>query len=266
MSVQETQLVIRGRSIREDQDGLICLDDIWALSGEPRTRRPKHWRTGARTLISELLSKVRNSDRKAKITERSVIYANRGRTSSGTYAHALLAVAYAAYLSPKLKLEVLEVWLRYRKGDAALADEILERASSEDNLRVANRAMGRVKRRGFTDTLQRHGVVTYGYGICTDAIYVEILGAPTKNLKANLNLPKKANLRDNLDSSQLAFVAAAEALATDRIEEEDPHGNYACARASQRSARFIREAIERDKMDRQRSMLPKGSPPTPRSP
>jgi len=144
--VKEGQLVIRGRSIREDQNGLICLDDIWALSGASDTRRPKHWRTGVKDLISAVFSKVRKSDRMDNISIRSIIYAERGKFSTGTYAHPLLAVAYAAYLHPKLKVEVLEVWMRYRQGDATLADDVLDRASPEANRWAAVRAMARTKR------------------------------------------------------------------------------------------------------------------------
>jgi len=50
-------------------------------------------------------------------------------TNGGTYAHPILACAYAGYLSPELEIEVREIWLRYRAGDATLADEVLARAS-----------------------------------------------------------------------------------------------------------------------------------------
>ncbi|SRR5579883_238219 len=53
------------------------------------------------------------------------------------------AAAYAGYLSPKLELEVREVWLRYGSDDATLADEILQRATAEENRWAGARAISR---------------------------------------------------------------------------------------------------------------------------
>jgi hypothetical protein len=172
-----------------------------------------------------------------------------------TYAHPILAAAYGGFLSPKLEIEVREIWLRYRKADAALADEILQRASAEDNKRVAIRAMSRVRRVRYTDTLQDHGVKGFGYAKCTNEIYLQLLNGTAGRIRAQRNLAKKANIRDHLETDELSFVMAAESLASGRIEEEQRFGNNDCAEASGRSAGFIREAIERDKKDRQPRLI-----------
>ena len=75
-----------------------------------------------------------------------------------THAHIVLAQAYAEYLDADLAVEVREVFLRYRAADASLADDILERASLEDNRHTVARALGRVTRGRFTDVLNGHGV------------------------------------------------------------------------------------------------------------
>lgn len=254
---EENQIILRGKAIREDVDGLLCLDDIWELARAKTTRAPKIWRVKPSTkrLEEELLKKVTKSALIEKKSIKTVIYAKRGRGNKGTYAHPVLAAAYAGYLSPKLKIEVLEVWLRYRSGDATLADEILQRASAADNQWASVRAMARAKRVGYTDTLRDHGVNGHGYPRCTNAVYQEILDGTASQIKTAMGLPKKASIRDNLDTDTLSFVMAAEVLATGRINEEDCRGNDECAKASARSASFIREAIERDKKDRQPRMI-----------
>lgn len=66
--------------------------------------------------------------------------------------------ACAGYLSPKLEVEVREVWLRCRSGDASLADEILEKASPEVNEWAGIRALSRSTRNKHTPILHSHGV------------------------------------------------------------------------------------------------------------
>jgi len=190
-----------------------------------------------------------------------VVYAKRGRGNKGTYAHPILAAAYAGYLSTKLEIEVREVWLRYRKADATLADDILQRATPKDNEWAAVRAMARAKRVSYTDTLRDHGVQGWGYSTCTNAVYRQILGGTAAQVRAERGIPKK-NLRDHLGTDELSFVMAAEVLASDRIEEEERFGSHDCADASSRSAGFIRQAIERDKMDRQKRLGLNAQSPT----
>lgn len=64
-----------------------------------------------------------------------------------------MAAAYAGYLDPNLEVEIREVWLRYRAGDATLADEILQRASAEANHWAGMRALPKVDQTvGSADT------------------------------------------------------------------------------------------------------------------
>lgn len=165
-----------------------------------------------------------------------------------------LALAYAEYLNPKLGLEVREVFLRYKAGDPTLADEVLERASPEANEWAARRAIGRAERRRFTDTLRDHGVTGPGYGMATNAQYVALFGKTAKQIKAERDISASAALRDKLETSELVYIAAAEHLGGDRIREEECRGNRECSKAAERSASFIREAIERDKADRKRRL------------
>jgi hypothetical protein len=94
-----------------------------------------------------------------------------------------------------------------------------------------------------------------GYPACTNAIYREVLGASALELRKRRGFPTKANIRNSLDLLELSGVIASEALATDRIEDENRRGDGECLEASRRSAGFIREAFERDRADRNRKRL-----------
>jgi hypothetical protein len=250
-------LILRGSTITEDAYGNLLLDDLWNLAKAKHGKLPKFWRTNAvaKQLITELQKKVTKTNLKTNIKATPVIYAKQGRGNAGTYAHPILAAAYAGYLSPKLEIEVREIWLRYRAGDATLADEILQRATAEANLWAGTRAVSRGQRVAYTDVLKAHGVEGRGYMNCTEAVYLNLLGGKSYELREQKGLPAKTNLREKFDVAELSFVMAAEALSAERIEEEDRRGNVECERATSRSARSIRRAIEEDRRDRQRSLV-----------
>lgn len=246
------ELTIRGHAISQDERGWINLDDLWSVADAASTKRPAAWRVGkaATSLIRALAEKIGISDNKPQSPADPVIYAKPGRGNKGTFAHPVLAAAYAGYLSPALEVEVREVWLRYRAGDATLADDILQRASAEANHWAGVRALARSNRVKYTDVLKAHGVVDRGYMECTEATYECLLGAPSWKLRAQRNLPKKTNMRDHLKAEELSFVMAAEALAAERIVDEGRHGNIGCREASALGASAIRSAIEADRRNR----------------
>jgi hypothetical protein len=246
-------LVIRGARIFEDINGHICLDDLWRAAKANPSKAPSKWRRSrlAKALIAELEKKIKISSLKENKPVAPSIYAHRGRGLTGTFAHPILAAAYAGYLSPKLELEVRDIWLRYRSGDATLADEILQRATAEENRWAGARAISRSQRVAYTDTLKKHHVTGQGYMHCTEAVYTKLLGGRSHQIRANRGLEPMANIRDNLSVAELSFVMAAEALAAERIEQEIRIGNDECIDASATSASAIRGAIEADRKNRQ---------------
>ncbi len=176
--IEARSVVIRGSRIQEDVFGHLCLDDLWKAAKAKESKAPSKWRLSrmAQALIQELEKKIQISSLKENKPVAPSLYAKRGRGSTGTFAHPILAAAYAGYLSPKLELEVREVWLRYRSGDATLADEILERATAEENRWAGARALSRGQRVSYTDTLKSHYVTGRGYMDCTEAVYLRLLG------------------------------------------------------------------------------------------
>jgi hypothetical protein len=241
-------MTIKGRIIREDVNGFICLDDVCELASAAYTKQPRFWRRSEeiKTLEKALLSIVRNSHNSKERLLDSVIYARRGRFGA-TFAHPVLAAKYAGYLSADLEIEVRQVWLRYRAGDPTLADEILERASDEGNRWVANRAITRVVRRKHTDVLQEHGVSGPGFGRCTNATYRGLWAKTARQIQ----LERRTKVtRDGLEGIELAQVALSEGMATDRITEERCWGDSECAEANFTTANFVREAMERERASR----------------
>jgi hypothetical protein len=254
---EQTFPVIRGRAIRVDAEGLICLNDIWQAAGYRKHMRPNDWRRLDITtqLTFAVLERITGQNRNwSKADFRRVIYADRG-ANGGTYADVRLALAYAEYLNPKLALEVREVFLRYKAADATLADDILERAGPEANEWAGTRALSRSVRSRYTDTLRDHGAVGKDYAACTNTLYNVLFDASAAKLKEQRGLAKKANLRDAMKASELVYVMAGETLSTERIEEQRSQGGEECRVATSRSARFIREAIDADRKDRKEPRL-----------
>lgn len=256
MAADDTDLVLRGRSIRVDEDGFVSLNDIYAVSGLRKKRVPYEWQRlpSTQELMIALHERITGKSRNSDFRTSRVFRAGAG-AKGGSWAHPILAAAYAGYLSPKLEVEMKEVWLRYKAGDATLADDILQRATEEQNEWAGVRALGRVKRLEFTKTLSTHGVDGFGFATCTDAVYKAILDGTAKQLKVARDLPAKANLRDNLSKDDLVFVMAAEVMARRRIEDENPWGNSPCAAATRRSAERLRAAIDEDRRDSQKPLL-----------
>jgi hypothetical protein len=252
------ELVIRGRTVRADENGLVSLNDIWEAAGFSKNQKPHDWSRLATTqkLIEAVL--VRNTGKSrnwAKSDYTSTIYLKRGQ-GGGTFVDVRLALAYAEYLNPKLALEVREVFLRYKVADATLADDILERAAPEANEWAGVRALTRSTRNKHTAILQDHGVsAPIDFAKITNETYIALFDKPAKSLKAARGLKKNDNLRDKMGLSDLTYIMAAESLANERIEETNPIGATRCQIAVRTSATFIREAIEKDRASRTGSIF-----------
>jgi hypothetical protein len=168
------------------------------------------------------------------------------------YAHPVLACVFAGHISPKLEVEVREVWPRYRAADPTLADEALERATPEANLWVASRAEARAIRVGYAATLRDHDVRGRGYQDCTDEAYLKLFDGPAWQLRKRRGLPAGTDLRDKFDIVELSGIELTEALATQRITVEDSRGNTECKEATGRTAANVRYAIDLEMRDRKK--------------
>lgn len=144
---------------------------------------------------------------------KSVIYSVRGQ-GAGTWAHENVALGYAAYLFPDLAVEIRDVFLRYKRGDESLFEEIREnKAKKEATHHELHRLVGKEVRKRFTKTLDEHGVKKpFEYALCTNEVYKPLLGGTAKQVKEKRGLHPKANLRDNMSLRELAYTMASRRL------------------------------------------------------
>jgi KilA-N domain len=132
------------------------------------------------------------------------VYCVKNGRGGGIWADPIIALAYAKYLSPTLHYEVNEVFLRFKAGDARLADDILQRAPAADNEWAGVRALSRGKRNDFTRTLSAHEVnQPIEFARVTNETYTALLGKTARQLKADKGLSKNASLRDAMSTSEL---------------------------------------------------------------
>lgn len=106
----KTLPVICGVDITTDDEGRFNLNTLHKASGGRDAKRPKAWLVTkqAQELIEEL--------RQNPAFGEEVIKVVKGGTSSGTFAHELLAVEYAGWISPAFRLQVNQTFLDFKSG------------------------------------------------------------------------------------------------------------------------------------------------------
>lgn len=251
---ESNPLKVRGRAVRRDERGYVCVTDIHQAAGFTKNQRPTDYirLPTVMKMVTELHHQLVGKSHQFKMSN---VWSSKSGPDGGTFAHPVLALAYAEYLSPKLAIEVREVFLRFKAADPVLADEILDRASPEANEWAARRAMGRVVRNEYTRELDQRGVTGWQFGTCTNETYKGLFDQTAKQLKSARSLPEKANLRDKMSMKELAFVAASEALAIERMQDEMAADFTGCRRATAKASGAIRAAIDADRSDRKPRML-----------
>lgn len=99
-------------SIGIDEHGRMCLNDLHRASGEGEKKSPNRWtRLGStKALIVKLQS----------TTPYMASETSPHGESPSTYAHELLAVSYAGWISPSFQLDVNQAFLDSRRQDATM--------------------------------------------------------------------------------------------------------------------------------------------------
>lgn len=238
--------VLRAKAVRMDAGGLFCLNDIWTAAGAPTSQRLAGWlRSATAQRIAGALAKRVAREPHSGLPPQ-IMSTSKG-VNGVTFAHFVVAVAYAEYLDVDLAVEAREVFLRKRTADASLVEDVLECAKLEGNRQGAARALGRVSRGKFTDVLQAHGVVQPYFAFCTDTVYRTIFGKPAAALKKALGVPAGGSLRDAMSVTDLTAVAFAESLSADRIGAADCQGGPACQKATGAASRSVRHVLDAEK-------------------
>jgi hypothetical protein len=151
----------------------------------------------------------------------------------------------------KYREQAAELFSRFLDDPASVASAAVERMSDEERDRLEARLKGKRTRHVFTDVLKDHGVVQVGYGNCTNAVYVQILGATARQLKVGIaatkNLPvQRVNPRDHFSVQQLGDVETAERIAAGQIRRQSAHGNTAVEHVVLHSAAYTRRLLDGD--------------------
>jgi len=251
-------LLFKKTKIRVDENGLVNLNDIYDAAGFTKNRTPNDWMALPSTQKEVTALLVRNTGKSgvlAKNDIKSVYYAKQGK-GGGTWAHENLALGYASYLSPKLAVEIRDIFLRYKSGDESLIPEIKANKAKRESAVDEHRLIGKRVRKGYTDTLKERGVSKgYEYANCTNETYKAVFGGTAKELKQAKGLHEKANLRDNMSTRELAYTMASEALAVERIEDQDATGYGSLKIETRLAGQSIKAALEGDRQNRQAKLV-----------
>jgi len=106
--------VVAGIEIAVDEYGRFNLNAIHRASGLGKHKSPNKWleNASAKELLAELDAQTPNSG----LAQKSLNVVKGGK-SPGTFAHELLAISYAGWISPAFQLKVNQVFMDYRTGN-----------------------------------------------------------------------------------------------------------------------------------------------------
>jgi hypothetical protein len=93
-------------TIQVDEKGFICLTDMARFFP---SKRIDNWQRLDST--KELIKKVNEVLNTSKVSDLKSVYAKRGKYKSGTFAHELIAMDFATWLSVEFKLKVYQTYL-----------------------------------------------------------------------------------------------------------------------------------------------------------
>lgn len=102
--------VICDVEITTDAEGRFNLNSLHKASGGRDAKRPKAW------LATKQAQELVNELRQNPAFGGNVIKVTRGGTTAGTFAHELLAIEYAGWISPSFRLQVNQTFLDYKTG------------------------------------------------------------------------------------------------------------------------------------------------------
>jgi phage antirepressor YoqD-like protein len=127
--------VIAGVEIIIDDQNRFNLNALHKASGLGNTKRPSIWL--ANQLTIELIQQLESQSQNSGLAQKP-INSIKGGSRSGTFAHELLAISYAMWVSPKFHLQVIQVFFDYKNGNLKPAHPV--QMSRLDILQLAMQA------------------------------------------------------------------------------------------------------------------------------
>lgn len=110
-SIEASHPVVAGHEITTDEHGRFNLNAIHRASEKGSHKLPSQW--SRRRDTQELIAELKSQRADLHFEPLSAV---RGGAYPGTYAHELLAISYAGWISPKFQLLVNQVFIDYRMG------------------------------------------------------------------------------------------------------------------------------------------------------
>lgn len=224
---QRQDLIIQGHAIGRDADNYFSLTDVWRLAGEEDHKSPRKWRTllYAKELIRALEQNVRFKDVITKSHSKSAIYSKKGR-NGGTFAHYILAVAYAEYLHPEIGVEVRDIATRVWGGDVSVLDDfnrrIIEQVK-EDERRVHNREEITKRNKELARQGKKAGLEGWDYAKLHNSGYRGMYdGRDEDDIHALKHLGQKQKILDHMGAAEGAANVFRVTQAELRMKNHQP--------------------------------------------
>lgn len=192
----------------DNETDTISLTEIHRVSGKPAANRPSRWRElPSAQEICEAATEVLN------VRLSDVLQTRSGR-GGGTWGHPDIALAYAAYLDPKLQMKLSSVYRRYLSGDAELAVEVIDNnLSDEDRIWIGIRILSKQNESSFRRTVKLAGATNPNhYREVRQALRKGLFGTP--NLRVVTGANANEVIKDYMEYEQNML----EAIAMKRME------------------------------------------------
>jgi len=225
-------------NVRRNDEGLLCLTDLWKLAGSEQNKLPAQWqRQDQSVAFLRAFTGLLKCDLKTQLKTTS------GRNGA-TWAHEQIALEYAQYLDPNLAIVINQNFLdriEEEKNPDLIADRYIntykKKGKSEEWIK--SRFDGKTTRNQLTSKLKSAGVEHEGYRNCTNAIYNHLYGGSSNVVREKKGLERKDNIRDHLPQIELKAIELAELITIQTIENEHLHGNSQCELAASRASRNV---------------------------
>ncbi|CAM3699228.1 phage antirepressor KilAC domain-containing protein [Xenorhabdus thuongxuanensis] len=174
---EKNQPVIAGVEITTDAEGRFNLNALHRASGLGDEKAPaKFFRNKtAKDLISEL-----------EIQTGQICLVSSEGKSGGTFAHELLAIEYAGWISPKFRLQVNQTFIDYRSGKLTTPQPALPNAKqlammvlqAEEEKERLSLAVNQLEHQIFEDApkVEFHDQVSASHGALSIAQAAKVLG------------------------------------------------------------------------------------------
>jgi KilA-N domain len=241
-------MLVRGVKVTEDEQGYVCLNDMWSAAGSPENKRANEWHRGKRVagLQSALEARIAEISRRSpkEVAGSTYYVAGRG-VKAKTYAHVLLAMDYAEFMEPAIGVEMREVFVRFKKGDVTLALEIMKGITDQAEYDVERVAL----RQSVRDFNTLAAGVAQGAGVSDFPAYngAGLLGLYTMT-KAQLlkhkGLPPDAHHLDHAGHEELAANQFKATQAIAKIKREGIKGQEAAEAVHNQVAQAVRGTIK----------------------